>query len=233
MYVNYTVQFILERQHEVNRFYVVETIETPDVGRKSPSKPDQVIAAARKLFLESGYGAVSMDAIAAEAGVSKRTVYSHFQNKETLFGAVIAEMCKAMGGPNATALAADRSPEQVLKAYGRQILKVVLNPDALALFRVVLSESPQFPELSQMFCSTGRDPMCEFLSDYLAGLDSAGVLAVGDARVAADQFINMVKGPFFTNLLFGVGEPPSKAEAERTLDQAVSIFLKGVRPAGG
>ena len=197
-----------------------------------PSKRDQIVAAARKLFLESGYGTVSMDAIAAEAGVSKRTVYSHFQNKETLFGAIIGGMCEAMGGPNATALAADQSPEEVLKAYGRQILKMVLNPEALAVFRVVLSESPQFPELSQMFCTAGPDPMCGFLSNYLAELDSAGVLAVGDPRVAAEQFINMVKGPFFTSLLFGVGEPPSEAEAERALDQAVSIFLGGVRPGG-
>ena len=197
-----------------------------------PSKRDQIVAAARKLFLESGYGTVSMDAIAAEAGVSKRTVYSHFQNKETLFGAIIGGMCKAMGGPNATALAADQSPEEVLKAYGRQILKIVLDPDALAVFRVVLSESSQFPELSQMFCSAGPDPMCGFLSNYLSELDSAGILAVRDPAVAADQFINMVKGPFFTNLVFGVGEPPSEAEAERTLDQAVSIFLGGVRPDG-
>lgn len=185
--------------------------------------------AARKLFLGSGYGAVSMDAIAAEAGVSKRTVYSHFQNKETLFGAVIGDMCSAMGGPNATALATDQSPELVLTAYGRQILTLVLDPEALAVFRVVLSESPQFPELSQLFCSAGPDPMCNFLSNYLAGLNKAGIIDVGDPDTAAKQFINMVKGPYFTGLLFGVGSPPTREEAERSLEQAVSIFLKGIR----
>ncbi|MBE9552529.1 MAG: TetR/AcrR family transcriptional regulator [Proteobacteria bacterium] len=194
-----------------------------------PSKRDLIVSAARKLFLDSGYGAVSMDAIAAEAGVSKRTVYSHFQNKETLFGAVIGDMCAAMGGPNSTDLAADRSPEEVLTAYGRQILKVVLDPEALSVFRVVLAESPQFPELSQMFCSTGPDPMCNFLSSYLAELNAAGVLDVGDPDTAAKQFINMVKGPYFTALLFGVGPRPTQEEAERSLQQAVSIFLKGAR----
>jgi TetR/AcrR family transcriptional repressor of mexJK operon len=194
-----------------------------------PSKRDLIVGAARKLFLGSGYGAVSMDAIAAEAGVSKRTVYSHFQNKETLFGAIIGAMCAEMGGPNATDFAVDQSPEEVLKAYGRQILKMVLNPEALAVFRVVLSESPQFPELSQMFCSTGPDPMCNFLGSYLAKLQEAGVLDVGDPATAANQFINMVKGPYFTSLLFGVGTRPTNEEAERSLDQAVSIFLKGAR----
>jgi AcrR family transcriptional regulator len=196
-----------------------------------PDKRGQIVAAARKLFLENGYGATSMDAIAAEADVSKRTVYSHFQNKENLFGALITGMCESMGGPRA-ALAADQPPEEVLTAYGRRILNIVLNPEALAVFRVVLSESPQFPEISRMFCSSGPDPMCAFLSSYLAELDAAGTLEIGDPKIAAEQFINMVKGPFFTSLLFGVGEPPSEAEAERALDQAVSIFLKGVRPAG-
>ncbi|KKK63479.1 hypothetical protein LCGC14_2993870 [marine sediment metagenome] len=196
-----------------------------------PDKRGQIVAAARKLFLENGYGATSMDAIADEANVSKRTVYSHFQNKENLFGALITVMCESMGGPRA-ALATDQPPEKVLTAYGRRILNIVLNPEALAVFRVVLSESPQFPEISQMFCSSGPDPMCAFLSGYLAELDAAGTLEIGDPKIAAEQFINMVKGPFFTSLLFGVGEPPSEAEAERALDQAVSIFLKGVQPAG-
>ena len=194
-----------------------------------PTKRDLIVGAARKLFLGSGYGAVSMDAIAAEAGVSKRTVYSHFQNKETLFGAVIGDMCAAMGGPNGTDLAADRSPEEVLTAYGRQILKLVLDPVALSVFRVVLSESPQFPELSQMFCSAGPDPMCQFLSIYLAELNALDVLDIGDPDTAAKQFINMVKGPYFADLLFGVGSRPTQEDAERSLRQAVSIFLKGAR----
>lgn len=194
-----------------------------------PGKRDLIVEAARKLFLGSGYGATSMDAIAAEAGVSKRTVYSHFQNKETLFGAIIGDMCSAMGGPNATALSTDQSPEQVLTAYGRQILKLVLNPEALAVFRVVLSESPQFPELSQLFCTAGPDPMCNFLSNYLTGLGKAGIVDVDDPDTAAKQFTNMVKGPYFTSLLFGVGSPPTREEAERSLEQAVSIFLKGIR----
>lgn len=212
----------------------MELIKTSDAAAPPrPAKRDLIVAAAGKLFMESGFGATSMDAIAAEAGVSKRTVYSHFENKETLFGAIVGGMCAAMGGPDATSLAVDRSPEEVLKAYGRQIIRMMLNPEALAMFRVVLSESPQFPEISRLFCSTGPEPVCRFLSDYLAELNWAGTLAAGDPDAAANQFIGMVKGPFFINLLFGVGDPPSEAEAERVLDQAVSIFLNGVRPASG
>ena len=54
-----------------------------------PSKRDLIVEAARKLFLEAGYGTTSMDALAAKAGVSKPTIYSYFANKEALFGAVM------------------------------------------------------------------------------------------------------------------------------------------------
>lgn len=197
-----------------------------------PEKHGQIVAAARKLFLESGYGAVSMDAIAAEADVSKRTVYSHFQNKENLFGAVIGDMCAEMGGPNASAFSADLPPAEALKTYGRQILRVALDPKALAVFRVILSESAQFPELSRMFCSGGPDAMCGLLSGYLDQLGRDGILDIDDANRAAEQFIGMIKGPFFISQLFGVSEPPTQAEIESALDQAVSVFLNGVKSRG-
>ena len=57
-------------------------------------KAESILAAAKRMFLESGFGAVSMDAIAREAGVSKATVYAHFAGKEELFGAVIGRECE-------------------------------------------------------------------------------------------------------------------------------------------
>jgi TetR/AcrR family transcriptional repressor of mexJK operon len=63
--------------------------ETPTAG-----KAESILAAAKRMFLEGGFGAVSMDAIAREAGVSKATVYAHFAGKEELFGAVIGRECE-------------------------------------------------------------------------------------------------------------------------------------------
>src|SRR5947209_12657327 len=56
------------------------------------SKAESILAAAKRAFLAAGFGAVSMDQIAREAGVSKATVYAHFAGKEKLFGAVVAEV---------------------------------------------------------------------------------------------------------------------------------------------
>ena len=55
---------------------------------------ESILAAAKRAFLAAGFGAVSMDTIAREAGVSKATVYAHFGSKEELFGAVIERECE-------------------------------------------------------------------------------------------------------------------------------------------
>src|SRR5262245_3207960 len=66
---------------------VTERVEVP------AGKAESILGAAKRTFLASGFGAVSMDTIAREAGVSKATVYAHFSGKEELFGAVIEREC--------------------------------------------------------------------------------------------------------------------------------------------
>src|SRR5437667_9541445 len=58
------------------------------------SKAESILAAAKRNFLAAGFGAVSMDTIARDAGVSKATVYAHFAGKEELFGAVVGRECE-------------------------------------------------------------------------------------------------------------------------------------------
>ncbi len=194
-----------------------------------PSKRELIVAAARKLFLEAGYGATSMDAIAAEAGVSKRTVYSHFQNKESLFAAIMGDMCRIIGGSNPEEPIPDEEPEQVLKTLGLHILHSVLEPEALDVFRVVLAENATFPELGSAFWDAGPVVMKNYLAWYLTELDRRGVLSVPDADLAAFQFMGMIKWPCHIRLLFGAGKPPTKKELGIALDQAVSIFVNGLR----
>ncbi len=194
-----------------------------------PSKQELIVAAARKLFLEAGYGATSMDAIASQAGVSKRTVYSRFHKKELLFAAVMGDMCQQMGGPKPEDPVPEGAPEEVLKILGRHLLSGVLQSEALDLFRVVLAESVQFPELGEVFWNTGPERVKCLLSGYLAKLDRAGILSVPNPDLAALQFIGMVNWPYHTPLLFGIGKPPTDEELDRALVQAVAVFLGGLR----
>ncbi|MDA1090348.1 MAG: TetR/AcrR family transcriptional regulator [Proteobacteria bacterium] len=196
----------------------------------SPSKRELIVAAARKLFLETGFGSTSMDAIASEAGVSKRTVYSHFQNKEQLFAAIMGDMCRIISGSNPDEPIPDEKPELVLKVIGLHILHSVLQHEALDVFRVVLAENATFPELGKAFWKAGPEVMKDYLAGYLSELDQRGVLSVPDPDMAAFQFMGMIKWPYHIRLLFGAGDLPTEAELEAALDQAVSVFVNGTKP---
>ena len=192
------------------------------------SKRELIIAAARSLFLDRGYGSTSMDAIAIRAGVSKNTVYSHFNDKESLFGEVIGELCKQQGGPKAYDLLPDGTPKQVLRALGRKFaLHGLLGPQLVQLYRVVLAEIGRFPELGRVLWA-GPNNLQSRLARYLLDLHERGVLLVPDADLAARQFVEMVKGPYLMPLLFAVEDLPAEIDIERGVDQAVDIFVGGL-----
>src|SRR5260370_18033293 len=96
-------------------------------------KAETILAAAERAFLASGFGAVTMDAIAREAGVSKATVYAHFTGKEELFGAIVARLSeRRFGGFSVEALAPpDVQPS--LRAIPPRFLYPVLSPEATPL----------------------------------------------------------------------------------------------------
>jgi len=196
---------------------------------KSPTKREVIVAAARKLFLERGFGATSMEAITAEASISKRTLYHYFKNKESLFAAIMGDMCEIIGGSHPDEPIPDNEPEQILKFVGLHILHSVLEPEALGVFRVVLAENANFPELGQTFWDAGPEVMKDYLAGYLSELNKRGVLTVTDPDLAAFQFMGMIKWPYHMRLLFGAGIPPTEEVLITSLDQAVSIFVNGLK----
>ncbi len=127
------------------------TLDPPAAAEASP-KRRQMLDAARRLFLAQGYGAVSMDAVARTAGVSKATLYAHFASKAALFGMLMAEGCSQMLLPEENlfpAEVADLRP--ALEALGGRTLRFMLREDWLAIYRIAMAESVRFPELGPQF----------------------------------------------------------------------------------
>src|SRR5713101_2021431 len=104
------------------------------------SKAESILAAAKRSFLAAGFGAVSMDTIAREAGVSKATVYAHFAGKEELFGAVIGRECGLYFARFSTGELDPVNLRASLAVLGRRYLELVLSPDAIALHRIILGK---------------------------------------------------------------------------------------------
>src|ERR1700752_5044903 len=94
--------------------------EAPESG-----KAGKILDAARRVFMADGYGAASMDAIAKVAGVSKATVYAHFAGKDRLFAAIAAEQCRGHSAIPALEDVERSTPEQALRALGRNFADLV------------------------------------------------------------------------------------------------------------
>src|SRR5471032_2577085 len=118
-------------------------------------KAAAVLAGARTVFLAHGFSAATTDMIQQAAGVSKATVYARYATKEALFKAVIEAECdRFLSAVPATVIGARMLPE-VLASLAQAYLRIVLSPEALALFRAVVGEAPRFPALARQFYLVG------------------------------------------------------------------------------
>lgn len=170
-----------------------------------------------------------MDAIAEQACVSKRTVYSHFGSKETLFADVVTNLCQSQSPPALDFLAPDASPAEFLTEIGRHGHRILFEGQAVALMRTVIAESTQFPELGELIWQAGMAAGIKMIAGYLGEMERRGQLRItGGLELAASQFLELVRGPLIWPLLLGIGQPPSEDERDLVLRQAVDVFLNGV-----
>lgn len=190
-------------------------------------KRNAILLAAAKLFLESGYQPVSMDAIAEAADASKRTVYSYFDSKKQLFSEIMIAHCNSMGGIALPEHPSGHDPRRVLTDFGRVFLRMITSPRAVAMMRVVVREAERMPDVGRIFFQSGPARHIAKLAEYLKQAEAEGKLKVGDPMQAAFLFMSIIKAPFHLQQLCGlmVDEVPAAA-IERAVKQAVDFFLK-------
>ena len=189
-------------------------------------KAESILAAARRTFLARGFGAVSMDAIAREAGASKATLYAYFASKEELFGAVVAsEGERYFGGFSARELD-PRDVEKSLNEIARRFLELVLSPDAIAVNRITIAEAVRFPQLGDVFWRAGPEQTRTQIEAFLRRADEAGALSVADPKRAAEQFISLMRGDLHLRQLLRLDAPLKPAELRAAARAAVATFLR-------
>jgi TetR/AcrR family transcriptional regulator, mexJK operon transcriptional repressor len=203
------------------------------VARRSETsgKAEAILAAAEQAFLAAGFGAVTMDAIAREAGVSKATVYAHFAGKEELFGAVVAELSeRRFGGFSAEALDA-RDIAASLTTIAVRFLDLVLSREAIALNRIIIGEVTRFPVLGQVFWEAGPAQTRIQIEAFLRRAVAVGALEVPDARLAAEQFIALARGEIHQRSLLRLEDPADPAALGAAATNAVATFLRAFSPS--
>ena len=197
----------------------------------SPRKSEIMLKAAQRLFAEAGYEAVSMDRVAKTAGVSKATLYAHFESKEKLFAEILEV---ESGRPDDGDWIPERfegDAESVLHRFARGMAHFFVDGRGLAVYRLFVTDLHRFPELVARFHAAGPMAMRSRVAQLLAQMGECGALAIDDPDTAADHLLALVQGRLPFDRSIGLPPPPDE-EIERRVKNAVQFFLRGYAPRG-
>jgi AcrR family transcriptional regulator len=190
---------------------------------------EHILGIATELFLEHGYGSTSIEAVAAHAGVSKRTFYDRFEDKAALFAAVVHGIIDAIRPPPHVPLLAGTNLPEILRRLAGLILKASLSPQAIALHRLVTGESRRFPELAYAVEKSGGQAEATALIAGLLSRELPKIKLTPEGQMfAAQQFIYMVVA-VPQRRATGFGSPMTAAELKLWEDQTVTLFLAGFK----
>lgn len=171
-----------------------------------------------------------MDAVAAEAGVSKLTVYSHFNDKETLFSSAVMAKCEEQLPPLFFELPAGIPVENVLLNIARGFHQLINSDESVNLHRLMMALGTQDPKLSQIFFEAGPERMVQGMERLLKRIDETGALSIDLPRNAAEHFFCLLKGAGNFRLLYCCGEPLSEEASESHVQEVVGLFMRAYRP---
>jgi TetR/AcrR family transcriptional regulator, mexJK operon transcriptional repressor len=197
---------------------------------KDLAKREAILDAAKRLFLRNGYASTSMDAVAAEAGVSKLTVYSHFNDKETLFSSAVMAKCEEQLPTLFFELPDGMPIENVLLNIARGFHLLINSDESVNLHRLIMTLGSQDPKLSLIFFEAGPQRMLQGMERLLTKIDQIGALSIDKPLNAAEHFFCLLKGAANFRLLYGCGEPLTGDAAEAHVQEVVGLFMRAYRP---
>jgi len=194
-------------------------------------KAESILAAAQRVFVVSGFGAASMDAIAREAGASKATVYAYFASKEELFGAVVARESERYAEGFSAGELDPVDARGSLQIIAERFLRLLLSPDVIAMNRIIVGEVTRFPVLAEVFWQAGPERIRVQVEGFLRRAADAGALKLADPRLAAGQFAALVRGELHFRALLGLS-PVDEASLLAAAENAVATFIKAFGATG-
>jgi TetR/AcrR family transcriptional regulator, regulator of autoinduction and epiphytic fitness len=188
----------------------------------SLEKVEQILRGAMHEFLLHGYAGTSMDRIAASAGVSKATVYSHFQDKQGLFKALIEKLAQERFHSIFGTQRLKGDPKIVLRRLITKALNQMLKDEEFRAFkRVLIGESGRFPELAQFCIQCLIKPTIEILTDYLA---THPELKIPDSEATARIIVGSLVHFVMTQEMMN-GKEIIPMESDRLIDALIHLIL--------
>lgn len=205
----------------------------PRAGRptreQAEARHEELLDCALDHFLDKGYEQATIEAIAGQVGMTKRTVYARYPDKAALFAAAVHRAIERYAIPDERIAATDCGDlEQTLRNIARLRIDIVSSPQGLKLQRIINTESYRFPTIFNELYEVGALPTVKFLARLLKRETEAGRLAIAEPGKAANVFMSMVvSGPA---RVIVSGNPLSDKEIDERVNFAVGLFLDGARP---
>lgn len=197
-----------------------------DGSARRNRKAASILAAARELFLDHGFDAVSMDMVARQAPVSKATLYAHFASKEDLFTAVVVDEAKRVTDEVWRIAPGSNDVAAVLRHVAEKFVDIFLSEHAMFLQRAVIGVVPRFPSIGAAIFESGPRVLTGRLAQFLAQAHDRGLLNVPNPTLAATQFLSVVRGDLDIRGLLLPAAPPGHAEIEAQIEAGIELFLR-------
>lgn len=189
-------------------------------------KASLILEAAFELFLARGFDPVSTDLIAKTAGVSKVTVYAHFDSKEALFAQSLRRKCAEISDRIRIPDQYSGDKFETLRCLALSFVSIFQDDSGVAMYRLVVGEIHRFPQIALAFDAAGPSEMRGRLVRLLGQIVERGELKIDDLDLACDQFMALLTGRILLDRALGLPMLP-QAEIHRRVDAAIGLFLKG------
>lgn len=198
---------------------------------KDLEKKAAILDAAKRLFPQRGYDGVSMESIAAEAGVSKLTVYNHFSDKENLFAEAVKCRCEELLPPEVFAVEPGARPiAEQLRGIALAFHALITSDEAVQLHRTLAARAMTDNGLAERFYEAGPRRTILALQCFLDRAHAARVLDIADSRRAAAHFFCLLKGEHHMQMIVGCCERLPARECKAHIDSVVDLFVRAYGP---
>lgn len=197
---------------------------------KDAAKRTAILEAARDLFFERGVEATTIEDVAAQAGVSKVTVYGHFGDKLTLFEATVRHVMAFMEQGLLQSRPKGETLPECLYALGVPLLRFLTSPELIAFDRALGGEAARHPELAARFFEAGPGYCRSKLARMIGDAQDRGEVELADPIHAAEDLMGLWYGVLHKKLAMGRIPTPTLAELDAHVRRTVRIFMRAYAP---
>jgi AcrR family transcriptional regulator len=189
-------------------------------------KIQQIVEAAKEVFMEDGFSDASMDKIVHKAGVSKRTLYNYFASKEEIFIDVMQKQLGLLYQHFNTDRKDSESLADQLQRVGIDMLRIANSPETLSLFRITAAEAHRFPILARRFFEERFEKVIDGIAHILERESGNSDLRITDGKEAAEYFLDLVFGTAYHRVVFGTMRSMNDKAIKARTRRALKYFLE-------